>query len=86
VGDTIADVEEGLNAGMWVVAFTRCGNEVGLSQEGMQTASAEAVRTRVQAATVRLREAGAHYAVDGPWACLPVIEEIRRRIRAGESP
>src|SRR6266404_1303099 len=31
IGDTPADVEEGLNAGMWTIGITRTGNEIGLN-------------------------------------------------------
>src|SRR5262249_4379679 len=32
IGDTPADIAEGLNAGMWTIGITATGNEVGLSQ------------------------------------------------------
>jgi phosphonoacetaldehyde hydrolase len=32
VGDTVADTEEGLNAGMWTVGVVRTGNMIGLTQ------------------------------------------------------
>jgi phosphonoacetaldehyde hydrolase len=31
VGDTVADIEEGLNAGAWSVGVTTSGNEIGLA-------------------------------------------------------
>lgn len=33
IGDTLPDVGEGLNAGMWVIAIALTGNEVGLNEE-----------------------------------------------------
>jgi len=35
VGDTEADIAEGLNAGAWTVGVTRTGNYVGLDREQM---------------------------------------------------
>ena len=32
IGDTIPDIQEGLNAGMWTIAVAATGNELGLSQ------------------------------------------------------
>jgi len=32
VGDTVADFEEGLNAGMWTVGVAKTGNEMGLRE------------------------------------------------------
>ena len=33
VGDTIADIESGLNAGVWSVGVTQTGNMLGLSEK-----------------------------------------------------
>lgn len=32
VGDTVVDIQAGLNAGVWTVSVARTGNETGLSQ------------------------------------------------------
>src|SRR5207237_5656764 len=32
IGDTLPDIEEGLNAGMWTVGLAKTGNEMGLSE------------------------------------------------------
>ena len=32
VGDTPADMQEGVNAGMWTIGVTVSGNEIGLSE------------------------------------------------------
>src|ERR1700722_11037194 len=33
IGDTVVDIEEGKNAGMWTIGLTRTGNLIGLDQE-----------------------------------------------------
>ena len=33
IGDTVIDIEEGKNAGMWTIGLTRTGNLVGLDRE-----------------------------------------------------
>jgi hypothetical protein len=33
IGDTVVDIEEGKNAGMWTIGLTRTGNLVGLDQQ-----------------------------------------------------
>jgi phosphonoacetaldehyde hydrolase len=86
VGDTVADIEEGRNAGMWTIGFSRCGNEVGLAEEQLSALSPRESERLVERARLRLGEAGAHYVVEGPGACLPAFEQIERRLAAGEKP
>jgi len=60
VGDTTADVAEGLNAGMQVVAVSESGNEVGLSPAQLEALEESNREACVTAAAERLRAAGAH--------------------------
>jgi phosphonoacetaldehyde hydrolase len=86
VGDTLVDVEEGHNAGMWTVSIVRSGNEVGLSQQQLQ-ALPPAERERVLgAARLRLEAAGPHYIIDTVSDLMPLIDEISSRISRGERP
>ena len=64
VGDTIADVLEGLNAGVWSVGVTRTGNELGLSEAEVEQLAPEELAARVEAAEKRLKEAGADYVIE----------------------
>jgi phosphonoacetaldehyde hydrolase len=41
VGDTLLDIEEGLNAGMRTVGLSRTGNLVDLSEQEVQALSSE---------------------------------------------
>ena len=77
VGDTIADVLEGLNAGVWSVGVTRTGNEVGLNEEEVEGMGAEELAARIEAAEKRLREAGADYVIES-------VEELPELIGAIE--
>jgi phosphonoacetaldehyde hydrolase len=86
VGDTVADVKEGLNAGMWTIGVTQSGNELGLSENETDNLLFEELSSRTNKVASRLFEAGAHYVVDGVWDCLPVINEINFRILEGEYP
>lgn len=86
VGDTVNDVLEGLNAGMWVIGLTLCGSLAGLSPQEVD-ALAPAERKALEADIAKtLREAGAHYTAPNLLACLPILEEIDRRAQAGERP
>ena len=43
VGDTLVDIAEGLNAGMWTVGISKTGNELGLSQSEVEALPAPRV-------------------------------------------
>ncbi len=86
VGDTVADVEEGLNAGMWSVAVTLTGNEVGLNEKDLAGLDpAERERRRARAAD-KLARAGAHYVIDAVSDLPGVIADIEARLARGEAP
>ena len=46
IGDTPADIAEGLNAGMWTIALTATGNEIGLSRNDWEALPPEERATR----------------------------------------
>jgi len=86
IGDTRADIAEGLNAGMWTVGVAKTGNEMGLSQQEVAGLDAAALVRRLAAATGRLAEAGAHFVVESVAELPEVVERIDRRLEAGERP
>ncbi|MCG8619196.1 MAG: phosphonoacetaldehyde hydrolase [Desulfobacterales bacterium] len=86
IGDTIADIEEGLNAGMWTVGIVKTGNEMGLSREELEALDPAEVERRTRAIRFRFEQAGAHYILDRTADVVPVIEEINSRLAAGEQP
>ena len=86
IGDTISDVEEGRNAGMWTIGLTQSGNELGLSEDQVEALSPAVLDERLGAIENRFREAGAHYVVKGIWDCLNVVDDIGRRLENGDHP
>jgi phosphonoacetaldehyde hydrolase len=86
IGDTVPDVGEGLNAGMWVIGLTLTGNEVGLNEREVAALDDADRERRVRRAEERLAMAGAHYVVEGIWQVPPLIDDINRRLAAGEKP
>jgi phosphonoacetaldehyde hydrolase len=86
IGDTVADIREGLNAGMWAVGLAKSGNEIGLTMGELLLMDPQEFRRRLDAAYGTLRDAGAHYVVDGIWDCLGVIDDIDERLKGGMTP
>lgn len=86
VGDTVADVHEGLNAGMWSIGLAQCGNELGLPEAEVAALEAAELERRLVPARKRLAEAGAHYVVDSIGDVPPLLDEIDARLARGERP
>jgi phosphonoacetaldehyde hydrolase len=86
VGDTVVDIQEGLNAGMWTVGVTMTGNEVGLGEAELAVLPPDDRVCRVEVAGEALKAAGAHYVIDSVAQLQPIIEEIDQRLATGERP
>ena len=86
IGDTLPDVYEGLNAGMWTVGLAMTGNEMGMTEAGINALPPD-IRERKRArARTRLAQSGAHYVVDGIADVPPVLDAINERLARGERP
>jgi phosphonoacetaldehyde hydrolase len=86
IGDTVPDIEEGLNAGMWTIGLAKSGNELGMNEQEIAALPADRLQACLERATWRLAAAGAHYVVDTIADVLPVVERIQQRLAAGERP
>jgi phosphonoacetaldehyde hydrolase len=86
VGDTLSDIDEALNAGMWAVGVAATGNEIGLSRSDLEALPDDQLRRRIEAAGTRLSAAGAHYVVESAPCIQPVLDEIEGRLAAGHRP
>ncbi len=85
-GDTISDIQEGQNAGMWTVGFTRSGNELGLTKAEADALDPAELQQRLQEIETRFRQAGAHYVVEDITGLPAVVDEISARLNRGEQP
>lgn len=86
IGDTISDIEEGLNAGTWAVAVARTGNMIGVTEEHWHALPPEEQATRLQDARRQLLDAGAHYVIDTLAEIHPILDQIDARLQAGDRP
>jgi phosphonoacetaldehyde hydrolase len=86
IGDTISDIEEGLNAGTWAVGVAQTGNMIGLTEEKWQSLSAGERSAHLREAHRKFMAAGAHYVINTLADIAPVLDEIELRLQAGERP
>jgi len=86
IGDTVSDVEEGLNGGMWTIAVVEHGNEVGLSEADLKALAPQARETLFAIARERLAKAGAHYVAATIDEVPAIVEQINARLARGERP
>jgi len=59
IGDTVADIQEGINAGMWTIGLTKSGNELGLSLAEAEAADPVWLMEKMASAGRKLLDAGA---------------------------
>jgi phosphonoacetaldehyde hydrolase len=86
VGDTISDIEEGLNAGVWAVAVAQTGNMIGVTEEKWNALPESECSKRLQDARRKLLAAGAHFVIDTLADLEQVVDQIESRLQAGERP
>ena len=86
VGDTLPDIAEGLNAGMWTIGLAKTGNEVGMTETEVEALEPGIRALKLERAYQRMYHAGAHYVVDGIGDTLPLVDEINTRLSRGERP
>jgi phosphonoacetaldehyde hydrolase len=86
VGDTLVDIEEGLNAGMWTVGLSLTGNILGINESDFNSLSSEErdeARKRIEP---QLYQAEAHFVIDGIWDLPHVFSDIEFLLTKGERP
>jgi len=86
IGDTVVDIEEGLNGGMWTIGLSASGNEVGLTAAQYAALGSDERARLTGAAADKLARAGAHYVVDRLADIRPLVEAIEARLARGEKP
>lgn len=86
VGDTLADIQEGLNAGHWSVAVTQTSNALGLTEAEAAAFDPVLLEAKKRELARVFRQAGAHYVLDSI-AGLPLLcEDISACLQNGRAP
>lgn len=86
IGDTLTDIHEGLNAGMWTIGVTKTGNELGLTEAEVARLAPSDLRKQLDVIEKRLYEVGAHYVTESIEGSPAIIEGINARLARGERP
>jgi phosphonoacetaldehyde hydrolase len=86
IGDTLVDIEEGLNAGTWTVGLAISGNAMGVTRESVHMLSKAELQRQREAIAADFYRIGAHFVVDGIWETPLVLDEIQLRLARGERP
>lgn len=89
VDDTPVGILEGMNAGMWTVGVARSGNGLGLDEaeaDALEKDEPAKYAAEMQTARDALKAAGANYVIDSVRDLPAVVDDISRRLSAGESP
>ena len=84
VGDTVADIKEGRNAGAWSVGVILGGNEIGFTRQETLSLPAEVLDAKAAQVEERFFQAGAHYVIRSIDRFEEVLESIDRRLAAGD--
>jgi phosphonoacetaldehyde hydrolase len=78
IGDTISDIEEGRNAGMWTIGLTRTGNLIGLDAVSWEQLSAAEKDTHLKNAEKIMRDVGADFVAEDITGCDQILALIER--------
>lgn len=81
-GDTLSDIREGVNAGVWSVGVVLGSNELGLTEEEVNALPADELKRRMQEVRCRMYAAGAHFVVDSIEELPALIESINERMNS----
>ncbi|MDD4160249.1 MAG: phosphonoacetaldehyde hydrolase [Synergistaceae bacterium] len=80
VGDTVSDIKEGCNAGVWSIGVLSGSSETGISFDDSRRMSEKEISARKARAEERFRSAGADFVIDSFCELPELIEEINSRL------
>ncbi len=80
VGDTLSDIREGVNAGVWSVGIITGSNEMGVTETEYATIPAEELTRMKNEVRQRMLGAGAHHVLDNITELPAYIETLNERL------
>lgn len=79
VGDTVSDMKEGRNAGMWTVGVILGSSELGLTEEEVENMDPLELREKIEVVRNCFVENGAHFTIETMQELENVIEHIEKQ-------
>ncbi len=79
VGDTVSDMKEGRNAGMWTVGVILGSSELGLTEEEVENMDLLELHEKMEVVRKRFIENGAHFTIETMQELENVIEHIEKQ-------
>jgi phosphonoacetaldehyde hydrolase len=86
VGDTAADMEEGISAGAWSVGVVRSSSEVRCTAQEWAALPIQEQRRRSRDCRAKLLESGAHVVIDILAQLPAVLDDLNERLERGMKP
>ncbi|MEN8191632.1 MAG: phosphonoacetaldehyde hydrolase [Bacteroidota bacterium] len=86
VGDTVADIKEGLNACMWSVGVIVSSNEMGLTYDEVRSLNISELTQRIEKIIIKFFDAGAHAVISTLDELPALIDKINSRLNNGLTP
>ena len=86
IGDTVPDIQEGINADMWTIGVTETSACLGMTEEEIARADKVELAGELDRIGKMFLDAGAHFVVESIRDCPAIIDRINRRLKLGESP
>jgi len=86
VDDSVNGIHEGLLAGCWAVGIAKTSSYVGLTEQQLEEVESDELARKMNRAYKHLINSGAHYVIDTIKDLPLVINDINRRLAAGEKP
>ncbi len=86
IGDTVPDILEGLNAGMWTIAILDSSNELGMTKDELDRADRVSLQLDLERIEKKFFATGAHFVVREIGECPAIIDQINERLKLGEEP
>jgi phosphonoacetaldehyde hydrolase len=80
VGDTVVDIQDGLNAGVWSVAVVDSSNEMGLSEAEFKALPDSVKAQRRAAVRAKFEAADADFVIDSLAKLPDLIRELNHRL------
>ncbi|MFM1653600.1 phosphonoacetaldehyde hydrolase [Brevibacillus sp. B_LB10_24] len=84
VGDTLSDIKEGVNAGVWTVGVIKGGSELGMSEREVKECDPDVLADKMDAVARRFKAAGADYVIGTIGELDQLIPKINLRLTQKE--